>query len=124
MAVDHIADRCRRRIPCSAVAEERGLPVRTLQRRAVEADPFLAQPKCGERGAVAGVEAPGIQFVDRPAIGIVIDPGSTDRKSRDANQEHGRSQRRRQQLAHTELVAIHWADATSASRASRDIWLT
>src|SRR5437868_10270657 len=43
MGVDRIADRCRRRIPRAAVAEERGLPVRTLHRRAVKTDPFLAQ---------------------------------------------------------------------------------
>src|SRR5439155_11844251 len=79
MAVDHIADRCRRRIPGSPVSEEGGLPVRTLQGRTVEADPFLAQPECGERGAVPGVEAPGIQFVDRPSIGIVVDSGRTHR---------------------------------------------
>src|SRR5205807_1388960 len=45
MGVDDVADRCRRRIPRAAIAEERGLPVRTLQRSAVKTDPFLAQPE-------------------------------------------------------------------------------
>src|ERR1700694_3259623 len=123
MAVDDIADRCRRRIPRSAVAEEGGLSIRALQRRAVQANPFLAQPERGERRAVPGVEAPGIQFVDRPAVGIVIDPGGADRQRRDSEQEHGRSHHRRQRLAHAEPIAIHRADATSPSRALRGICL-
>src|SRR5256885_6197724 len=123
MTVDHIADRCRRRIPRAAVAEERGLPVRTLQRRAVKTDPFLAQPERRERGAVPGVEAPGVQFVDRPPIGIVVDPGGADGKSRDANHEHGCPHHRRQRLAQAEPIPTHWADATSPSRTSRGICL-
>src|SRR6202521_5983649 len=80
MTIDDIADRCRGRIPRSAVAEEGGLPIRALQRRAVEAAPFLAQPKRGERGAVPSVETPGIEFVDGPAVGVVIDSrGAADR---------------------------------------------
>src|SRR5260370_36131367 len=79
MTVDHVPDQCRRRIPRAAVAEEGRLPIRALQRRAVETDPFLAQPKRGERGAIARIHAPGIQFVDGLAIGIVIDPGGADR---------------------------------------------
>src|SRR3984893_13167194 len=88
----------------------------------MEDDSLLAQPKGRERGAIAGVETPGIEFVDCPAIRVVIDPRRADRESRDADQQHGRSHYRGERLAPTEFVAKHRADATSPSRALRGIY--
>src|SRR3981081_4557601 len=89
----------------------------------MEADALLAQSKRNERRAIAGVETPGIESVDRPAIRKVIDPRRAGRHSRHADHEYGRPHYRCERLAPTEFVESHRADATSPSRALRGICL-
>src|ERR1700730_7436854 len=88
----------------------------------MEDDSLLAQPKSRERGEKAGVETPWIEFVDCPAIRVVIDPRRTDRESRDADQQHGRSHYRGERLAPTEFVAKQRAHSPSPSGALRRIY--
>jgi len=95
IGVDGEPNRARGGVPGTTVAKERRSAVRPLQRGAMKPDARLAQAECGKRGAVTGVEAPGIDEIGPPLIGIVIGAGRAGRRRRDSDEKNRSPQNRR-----------------------------